>query len=215
MSTEVSLYELPSVQDLAPWYDDVADDEAEDGTDVLAAALASATAEGYTDGHTRGYADGLAEGRRAGLAEGRAAAMEAAAVEIGTAVAALHAAAADLAARDEAALDAITDDVADLVVGLVEELAGRRIEEDDDPARAAVHRALALAPDRGAVVARLHPDDLATTGLADDEELRSRGFELLADPTVEPGGAVVEVGACRVDAQLGAALARIRGVLRP
>ena len=37
---------------------------------------------------------------------------------------------------------------------------------------------------------------------------------LVADPRVEPAGAVAETGVCRVDAQLGPALERVREVLR-
>ena len=69
-------------------------------------------------------------------------------------------------------------------------------------------RALALAPAGDAVV-RLHPDDIATAG-GDF----ARDLTILADPTVEPGGCIVEIGACTIDAQISTALDRVREALQ-
>jgi flagellar biosynthesis/type III secretory pathway protein FliH len=67
---------------------------------------------------------------------------------------------------------------------------------------------LALARDGDAVV-RLHPDDVSTLGkLPSGREMR-----IVADQRVERGGAIVEIGACTIDAQLGSALERVRKAL--
>jgi flagellar assembly protein FliH len=56
-------------------------------------------------------------------------------------------------------------------------------------------------------VARLHPSDAAV--LAEAEA----GVTIIADPAVEPGGCILEVGESRIDAQLGPALDRVRAAL--
>jgi flagellar assembly protein FliH len=71
---------------------------------------------------------------------------------------------------------------------------------------------LSLVPARGEVIARLHPDDL-TTVVEHGVGLPGREVALVADPAVERGGAVVEVGPCRIDAQVGPALGRVRSAL--
>lgn len=207
MSPEVSALRLPSVQDLAPWLDDLDDPDHHGDPDESA----EARAVGYVDGFAAGRADGEDEGREAGFAAGR----EEATAALGRAAAALLAAALDLATRDAVALDAVTAEIAELAVAVVEGLLGRELAALDDPGRAAVERALALAPERGPIVARLHPDDHAAVAAVAGELAPGREIELVADPTIEPGGAVVDVCACRIDAQLSAAVARVREVLAP
>jgi flagellar assembly protein FliH len=68
-------------------------------------------------------------------------------------------------------------------------------------------------PERGEVVVRVHPDDAAAAADADVPELSARGIRIVADPSIEPGGCVLDVGDCRIDAQLGAAAARMRAAL--
>ena len=101
--------------------------------------------------------------------------------------------------------------------GLVEGLAVRETGEAvldrelalaKNPGRDAVTRALALAPNGDAVV-RLNPADVKTLGSVSF----GRELSVVADPSVEPAGAVVEVGACRIDAQIGTALERVRDAL--
>jgi flagellar assembly protein FliH len=46
-----------------------------------------------------------------------------------------------------------------------------------------------------------------------DDLLPGRVVTLIGDPLVERAGAVVQVGACRIDGQLGPALERVRHAL--
>ena len=210
MSPEITALRLPSVHDLAPWLDEL-DDPDHHGDPAESHEVAEARAAAYAEGFAAGRADGEHEGREAGFAVGRAEASAA----LERAAAALLAAATDLAGRDAIALESVTVEIADLAVAVVEGLLGRELTALDDPGRAAVERALALAPDRGPIVARLNPVDHAAVLAVADELAPGREMELVVDPTIEPGGAVVEVGACRVDAQLSAAVARVREVLAP
>ncbi len=71
-------------------------------------------------------------------------------------------------------------------------------------------------PRGAAVVVRLNPDDAALlAGSADDLAALSptATLELVADPAVERGGCLADVGDRTVDAQLSSALARVREVL--
>jgi flagellar assembly protein FliH len=83
----------------------------------------------------------------------------------------------------------------------------------DCAARDAVGRALADVPSGAEVTVRLHPDDADLT--PDDVATLAPGcaVELVLDASVERHGAVVTVGDRTVDAQVGAALARVREVL--
>ena len=63
-----------------------------------------------------------------------------------------------------------------------------------------------------AAVARLSPDDAATIGELTDLA-PSRSLTVVADPAVEPGGALVEIGSTTIDSQLSPALERVRAVI--
>lgn len=166
--------------------------------------VVAARQEGYADGWQRG----LEEGRAAGQAE----AMREFRELLAPALAALDAARAQLLARDAVALTEIEGQVTALAVHVAEAVVGRELAAVDGGVLDAVQRALQLAPERGAVLLRLHPADVelveATPGV-----VPGRDVTLVADPAVERGGCVVDVGACRIDAQVGPALARVRAVL--
>ncbi len=181
--------------------------------------------EGYRDGHDAGYRDGhalgVAEGREQGAAQAALEERERAQVraqvdasERLTRDQRYEAVARTLDERIDAALVELATrlevsghQVVHLGVELAVALAGRELALADEPARAALERALALAPDSPTVVARMHPSDVA---LADWDR---PGLEVVADHTVEPGGCIVEAGDTTVDAQLSGAVERLRAVV--
>jgi flagellar assembly protein FliH len=104
--------------------------------------------------------------------------------------------------------------VVDLALAVAGSILDREVATASDPGRDALVRALALAPDHETYLARVHPADLeAITAVA--ELAPGRTLELVADPTVGPGGCVVEAGSARIDARIDTALARVREVLQP
>ncbi|HSL58077.1 MAG TPA: FliH/SctL family protein, partial [Acidimicrobiales bacterium] len=169
---------------------------------IRKAAWAAGERAGRAEGHAAGYEAGLAEGLAAGRAEGLRSGAEdgrrAMAALIERATAAVAGAAGELARRDAVALGEVADEVADLAIGLAAAILEREVAAATDPGRDALARALALAPDRGPVLARLHPDDAAGLGADPIDELApGRELRLVADPTVGVGGCVIEVGPCR------------------
>ena len=122
----------------------------------------------------------------------------------------------DAATRlEEAAVpvaDEVRDSVLTAVVTLVEDLLGRELSVATSPGMDALHRALTLCPTDAPVVVRLHPDDLAEIPAEALAGLPAT-LTVLGDERVERAGAVAETGSRRVDAQLGAALERVRAVL--
>lgn len=70
-----------------------------------------------------------------------------------------------------------------------------------------IRAALRLVPDDDVPVLRLNPED--------EEAVSDLNVEakVVSDPSVEPGGCVVEAGPTRIDAQRGPALRRLRQVL--
>ena len=166
----------------------------------LAAATQRAADDGYADGLRRGYD----EGRRAAIADAQS--------DLSFALTALHHAIEDLHRRDAAGIATMSVETVELAMAIAHTVIGREIDTAIDPGRDALVRALALAPDRGAAIARFHPDDVAqlgdVTGLVGSREL-----EIVADHRVERGGCVLDVGPARVDAQLSGALERISAEL--
>jgi flagellar assembly protein FliH len=148
-----------------------------------------------------GYAEGLAAGRAAAGAEARAAG-----ARLERATSAVSAAASDLARRQALELTGLEDTIAAAAFELAAAVVGRELQLSVSPGADALARALALAPSGVAAVARLHPDDAASVSAPDS-------VRVLPDPAVERGGCVLEAGDCRIDAQLGPALARARAAL--
>jgi flagellar assembly protein FliH len=114
---------------------------------------------------------------------------------------------------DSATVHDLHATAAHLGVEIAEALVGHHLEVGDCAARDAVGRALADVPRGAEVTVRLHPDD-ADLSPADVATLAPGCVvELVVDASVERSGAVVTVGDRTVDAQVGAALARVREVL--
>ena len=172
-----------------------------------AAAMDAAAARGYQDGLDAGHRDGY----QAGLASARdevAMAERSRAVVVEELLVALEQAAGGLRRAQTAALAGTEDEIAGAAFAVAEAVLARELELATNPGRDAVARALALAPEGNAIV-RLSPHDMATLG----ELALGREITIVADPAVERAGAVVEVGACRIDAQISTALDRVRQAL--
>jgi flagellar assembly protein FliH len=180
---------------------------------IDAAILAQAMEDARAAGHAEGLAAGLAEGRAAAR-EMIAAQAVALVAQLTDAVESLRRAAAQVAAPQAVALDAFGGDVATLAFSIAEAVVGRELAVAESPGRDAVARALRMDVPAGLTEVHLHPDDLATAGeladLAPDRDLT-----IVPNPAVERGGCIVRVGTCTIDAQIGAALDRVREALRP
>jgi flagellar biosynthesis/type III secretory pathway protein FliH len=101
--------------------------------------------------------------------------------------------------------------VLSLAVALAEEIVGRELRTFDDVTIASVERALSLAPDRGDVVLRVNPVDLAAVlESAAVMGHRAGDVQIVADANVQRGGCTAVCGALRVDAQLPAVFERLR-----
>ena len=170
---------------------------------VTAKAVEAGRAAGFDAGYRDGYAAGIA------AAQDELDAMtKQQSVAVERLISALTQAAAQFQTRATVEMAEIEDQLAAAAVSLAEAVIGREIELADAPGRDAIARALALAP-AGEAVVRLHPDDIATAGGDFGRE-----FTMVADPTVEPGGCIVEIGACTIDAQISTAIERVREALR-
>ena len=172
----------------------------EDPAEVARVAREEAARIGYSDG----FAAGRQDAALAAQADTAAAAQAAA-----TALQALDAATAALQDRQTVAVADVEQHIVELAMSIAEAVIQRELAATTTPGRDALLRALALAPERVDAIARLHSDDLQTVG--DLTALTAeRQITLVGDDSVERGGCVVDVGACRIDAQISPALDRVR-----
>ena len=154
------------------------------------------------DAAAAGYEDGFAAGRDSAIAEVR---NDAAGL-----LARLDEAIEAQQARRAQALDDIGQDVLRFALATVEALVGHELAIAEAPVRDAIDRALRLAPERLPATVVVHPSDAALAGLHDAP---GRSLTIVADETVEPGGCIVRVDDCEVDAQISTALRRLAAVL--
>jgi len=166
---------------------------------LVEAARQEGYAAGFEEAYSAGYTNGMTDaGTHIEL--------------LGQLVQRLSAAADVLAARETTAREHIEDQVVATALQIAEVIVGHDLEQPDDRGRNAIARALALAPERGHVTARLHPADIAAIG--DPATLvAGRTLEIVADPSLSPGDCLVDVGACRVDARVSDAIVRAHEVL--
>jgi flagellar assembly protein FliH len=156
----------------------------------------------------RGYDDGYADG----LARAAAEAAERRIEEATRAEAAISALSQAVAAAEESGRHMRTEIQAaapKLAFALVETLLGRELALAANPGRDAVIRVLALDDGVAPATVRLNPVDVAALDALD----LGRVLNVVADPAIEPGGALVEVGRASLDGQLGPALERVRQIL--
>lgn len=180
-------------------------------TPAAAADAEAATESIRAEASRVGYEDGFTAGQAAGIAEGQAL-TAAALARLESALLAVEAAAGDLTVRQAGVVADVERHVATMAVQIAEAIIGRELAALEAPAYDALVRALELAPKGVDVLARVNPADAAAIG-----DIRSltaeRSVTIIADGAVEPGGCIVDAGACRIDAQITPALQRVREVL--
>ncbi|WP_448614126.1 FliH/SctL family protein [Modestobacter sp. URMC 112] len=187
--------------------------------DVYAEQLEQLRELARRDGWAIGHAEGITAAADVVAAAERAAEVRLAEAQarwerrLATATAALGSAAAQLEAAAAPVAEELRESVLDAVLTLVGDVLGRELLLATAPGLDALRRALTLCPDDVPVVVRLHPDDLAEVPRAELHALPA-SVSVVGDPEVERAGAIATAGATRVDAQLTAALARVRAVLR-
>lgn len=195
--------------------------------DLLAAETAAARASGYA----AGYSTGIGEARTATAArleaETAAAAAAAAARDAATqqAFEALFDAAEELEQRAVPAAQDIEEQIVAAAWEIASAIVGQVLADEGTRSRAAIARALSLAPADEDVAVTVHPADFAALGGELDAAgqpvaplRRERGLRtvtILTDDTLTPGDAVARSGATTVDARLSAAIARVKQVLAP
>ena len=105
----------------------------------------------------------------------------------------------------------------DLAFAVAARVLAHAVERDPAAVAEVAARALESARHRAEVTLRVHPEDLAAIraaeGALEAGLSRARHFELVADPSVGRGGAVVETEAGTVDARLDRQLAALREAL--
>ena len=187
--------------------------------DVYAEQLEQLREQARSQGWAAGHAEGIVAAAQVVTAAEAAAEVRLAEAQarwerrLASATAALGAAATQLEATAAPVVDELRDTVLDAVVTLVGDLLGRELATADAAGLDALRRALTLCPTDVPVVVRLHPDDLAEVP-ADELALLPASVTVVGDMAVERAGALAQAGTTRVDAQLGAALERVRAVLR-
>jgi flagellar assembly protein FliH len=184
-------------------------DPADDRPDPLE-VLAEAFAEARKDAYEAGRASALSE-----LEQRYREHTEQMATRVSEAIEALRASCEEVAKARQAAIEVVEQDAVELAFELTRALVGRELELAEAPVRDALRRALSLAPEGEPLTIRICPGDLGTVrdlvNLAGADV--SSSCSIVADAGVEPGGCVVDAGPCRIDAQLGPALERVRVVL--
>ena len=125
---------------------------------------------------------------------------------------AVAAAARAAAATRTTTVATVASEAVELAVELAEALIGRELLAGDDLDRAALARALRLAPAGEDLVVRLCPGhDLDPADVA--AMVPGASVRLVEDPSIARGDCVLEAGACRIDAQIAPALERARALL--
>jgi flagellar assembly protein FliH len=168
--------------------------------EAMEADRAAAVRQGYDDG----YAEGLARAAAVATSMRNEEARRAAGV--------LSALSQALVAAEESERHMRTEIQAaapKLAFALLEVLLGRESALAANPGQDAVSRVLALDEGMQPATVRLNPGDIEAL----EEVDLGRVLNVVADPSVEPGGAVVEIGRATLDGQLGPALERVRQVL--
>jgi len=180
---------------------------------IATAGLEEETERARIRGHAAGYAEGLRSAEAEAAADAararveREALREDAVTALTAAVDALGTATRRFAASSAPVHAAADDALVAAALELAESLRGGELQNGDTSARAAIARAIASVDEESITAVRLSPVDLAVIGA---HGILVPEVRLVADPTLSPGDAVVELADGRIDARIGSALARAR-----
>ena len=171
--------------------------------DSLESQRAAAARQGYEEGYAEGMERALAELARKSAEESQRAAL---------ALAALSQAVS--AAQDSAhkVRTEVQEAAPKFAFELLEALLAREVSLTINPGYEAITRVLSLDEGSEPVTVSMHPVDIASLGALTEIGL-GREVSVVADPSVERGGAMVEIGRATLDGQLSHALSRVRAVL--
>jgi flagellar assembly protein FliH len=170
-------------------------------------SLESFRARAVRDGYEDGYEDGQARARAEAERE-----RESLVMRVEAAIASLEVAVRSAQELDAARRAELQSTASHLAFTLLEELLARELALSSNPGRDAITRTLALDQGTEPATVRINPRDLAV--LDDFSDLaRGRQLTVVADTSVEPGGALIEIGRSTLDGQLRTALERVREVL--
>ena len=184
---------------------------------ALGAGALSASTRQFEDGREAGYEEGLlaaAREQELWLQEAQAREEDARAereLQWAATLSALRSAVSD--AATSATLRDLHAVAVPMAVEIAEALVGHHLTVDDCAARDAVERALTDIPRGSDVTVHVNPEDTHLTPESIADLAPGCAVQVVADPGVERGGCVVDIGDRTIDAQIAAALARVREVL--
>ncbi len=171
--------------------------------DHLEAVRLASAEDGYGAGYDEGYRAGAlaAEGANQVLRD-----------QVSASASSMAAAIAQLADTDRRVANDLADDALQLAFDLTQLILDREIHVAEDPGLDAIRRCFEFIPRRTSVVVRLNPADVEMLGDV-GALLVGSDYEVVADPSIGRGGALVDAGAARIDGQIYAALGRVADVL--
>lgn len=189
------------------------------GDAVTEAALGSLAEATRTAARAQGYAVGWAQGRQEALVQAEADARvaveesllaeERREAEHREALTALQRAAGELRGVIGAVCERIGQEATDLAFEVTRALVGHELDVVADPGADVVRRVVSALPG-DAVQVRLHPSVASSATAA----LAEHGVRVISDPALLPSDALVETEDSVLDLRVGAALDRLREVLR-
>jgi flagellar assembly protein FliH len=110
-------------------------------------------------------------------------------------------------------LKRIEKTVPEVAYEIVEAILTREIQTLDDPGREAITRALTIDTANESATIHLNPQDIKT--LTDLSDLKTkREIEIVVDPDIESGDALVVIGKATIDARISSALERVKKILK-
>ncbi|GAA2654096.1 FliH/SctL family protein [Paractinoplanes durhamensis] len=184
------------------------------------------SAKAREEARVAGYAEGWAQGQREAAAAAEDSAARARAAEqaheqrrnaaLAQAVNALGRAVTAMETQLMPTFTELQEVVLAHAFELAEAIIGRTLDDPQRRGADALRRAMAAAPDTGALVVSLCPDDYQTLigdGQSDFDH-EGRRVSLRPDPKLRPGDAIADTGMASVDATIGAAVERAREALR-